>query len=71
MLTDDVQALTGSLGQLAIIDEALTTYLRPEFINRHQLQFTVNFPHPGKYKIWFTYKYPSQLQQVTYVVDVQ
>ena len=71
LLTADVQALSGSQIQLEIVDEALTTLLHPEFINRQKLQFSVNFPKPGKYKIWFGFWYPDRRQEVTFVVEVQ
>jgi len=67
-LTDDVQALSGALGQLVIVDETLSVFLRPDFKN--SLQFSVNFPKPGKYKVWFTFKYPDQLQRVAFVIEV-
>jgi len=41
--SDDVQALSARQIRLDLVDEKLTTYLRPDFVNRHQLQFGVTF----------------------------
>ena len=58
-------------GQLEIVDESLTTLLRPEFVDYDNLRFSVNFPRPGKYKAWLTFWNPDQRQQVEFVLDVQ
>jgi hypothetical protein len=71
LLTEDVQALSGSQIQLEVVDETLTTLLRPDFIDRQRLQFSVNFPRPGKYKVWLSFWNPDRRQQVAFVVDVK
>ena len=58
-------------GQLVIVDEALTMLLRPDFVDRQRLQFSVSFPRPGKYKTWLTFWNPDVKQQVAFVIDVQ
>jgi Cu+-exporting ATPase len=58
-------------GQVTIVDEALTTLLRSNFTDRQRLQFSVNFPTPGKYVVWFSFWNPDQRQQVPFVIDVQ
>jgi heavy metal translocating P-type ATPase len=68
--SDDVQVMSRDLCNLEIVDETLTIFLRPDFINRHKLQYSVNFPKPGKYKVWFTFMDPD-LQRIEYVVEVK
>jgi hypothetical protein len=70
-LAEYIQSFSGNQLQLDIVDEALTTYLHPEPLNRHKLQFSVNFPQPGKYKAWFTFRYGSQVRHLAYVIEVK
>jgi Cu+-exporting ATPase len=60
-----------SQGQVVIVDEALTTLLRPVFSNRQSLQFSATFPRPGKYQVWLSFWNPDRRDQVAFVVDVQ
>lgn len=69
--SNDLQLLCGNRCRLDIIDETLTTYLRPDFISRQKLQFSVLIPRPGVYKVFFTFFYASKLQQAAYVIEVQ
>ncbi len=68
--SDQINTMTGIWSQLQIVDEELTTLLRPDFINRHKLEFSVIFPHPGLYKVWFSFRYPDQ-KQIAFVIKVQ
>ena len=70
-VSDLVQGLSGNKARLDIIDESLNTYLRPDFINRHKLQFSAYFPKPGIYKAFFTFQYANNPQQVSYVFEVE
>jgi hypothetical protein len=69
-VTEALQRNSGGLLDLQIVDEGLQTYLRPDLVNRHALQYTVNFPHAGLYKLWFTVK-NEQVRVVEYVVEVK
>ncbi len=68
---DEIQAFSGNYAELDIVDESLTTFLRSDFINRRNLQFSVNFPKAGKYKAFFSFRYANQLQQIAFVLDVK
>ena len=69
--SDEIQALSGNTGRLDIVDETLTTFLLPDFINRHKLQFSAYFPKPGIYKAFFTFKYANKMQQIAFVIEVE
>ena len=62
---------SGNLAGLYLVSEDLKTFLKPDFVRRQDLTFSVYFPKPGKYKAWFEFVYPSQLQQVAFVVAVE
>ena len=66
-----ISMLSGDYCNLYILDENLKTLIKPDFIKRSDLLFSVNFPEPGKYKVWFEFVYANRLQQVAYIVDVQ
>jgi Cu+-exporting ATPase len=69
--TKEIEMLSGNQTGLYIVDEGLNTFLRPEFVNRDKLQFSVNFPKRGLYKAWFTFIYGNQPQQVSFVFTVE
>ncbi len=70
-LTAEVAQLTGSVGHPVIVDEKLTTLLRPEFKDLNSLQFITEFPRPGKYKVWYTFQYLRQMHQAAFVIEVK
>ena len=70
-LAEYIQSFSANQLQLDIVDEALATYLHPDLLNAHKLQFSVNFPQPGKYKAWFTFRYGSQVRHLGYVIEVK
>jgi len=57
--SDEIQLISGNLAHLDIVDENLTTLVRPDFLDRHKLRFSAYFPKPGKYKVWFSFYYDS------------
>jgi len=67
----EMDAIPLGEGQVVIVDEALTTLLRPGFTDDQTLQFSATFPRPGKYKVWLSFWNPAQRQQVSFVVDVR
>jgi hypothetical protein len=71
VVSDVIQTLSGVSTQVVIADSKLTTFLMPDFVNRHQLKYVATFPKAGVYKIWFTFNSGQQLQQVEYVVQVK
>ncbi len=66
----DIEGLSGLSCGLSIVDETLTTFSKPDFINRYNLQFSVYFPKPGKYKAWFSFIYADQPHQIPFVIQV-
>jgi hypothetical protein len=67
----EIEMTSGTNAGLYLVDENLKTFLRPDFINRSQLQFAVKFPHAGKYKAWFEFNDGKQPRQVAFILDVQ
>jgi hypothetical protein len=55
---------------LFAIDEGLTTFVVGELVDRSNLQFSITFPQPGAYKLWFEFRNEGQ-QQATFVVAVE
>jgi P-type Cu+ transporter len=68
---EDVQNVSVKLLQFVIIDENLTTYIRPDILNRHKLQYPVRFPKAGIYKAWFSFSYPPQVETLAFVFEVK
>ncbi len=66
-----IQSYSANQLQLDIVDGSLTTYLHPDLLNAHKLQFSVNFPQAGKYKAWLTFRYGSQVRHLGFVIDVK
>ena len=66
----EIEMTSGAFLHLYVVDEKLTTFLRPDFTDRNNLEYTVKFPRPGKYKAWFEFRYGNKLQQVPFVLDV-
>jgi Cu+-exporting ATPase len=66
-----IQSFSANQLSLDIVDEALATYLHPDLLNAHKMQFSVNFPKPGVYKAWFTFRYGSQVRHLGYVIEVK
>jgi hypothetical protein len=68
---EDILMLSGNQADLYAIDEKATIFLRQSLVDPNQLQFSVNFPKPGRYKIWFDFLYQSQPEQISFVLDVK
>jgi hypothetical protein len=71
VISSDIGLMSGSRLILHVLNEELTTYLRSDVVDSSNLQFTANFPKPGKYKLWLEYYYANQTQQVAFVLDVK
>ncbi len=68
--SDELEIMSGNLCNVYIVDEGLTTFIRPDFIDRRELQISAFFPKPGKYKVWFEFYYAGEVRQVSFVVEV-
>lgn len=66
----DLELQSGEHLNLYAIDEALTTFLVAEMVDINNMRFSLTFPQPGKYKLWFSFRNPDT-RQVAFVVDVQ
>jgi Cu+-exporting ATPase len=67
----EILMLSGNRCNLYVIDEKSKTFLRSELTDPNNLQFSVDFPKPGKYKVWFDFIYAGQPEQISYVLDVK
>jgi P-type Cu+ transporter len=68
---EDIDMFSGYRCALYAIDENATVFLNSVLVDRSKLQFQVNFPKPGIYKLWFDFIYDNQPQQISYVLDVK
>jgi len=72
MRTQDVGVMSGFYINLYAVNEKMTEFLRPELADRDNLQYTVEFPKAGKYKIWFEFTYGGRRKyQIAFVLDVK
>ena len=70
--TTDIGVMSGLYINLYMVNEKLTTFLRPELTDRNNLQYSVEFPKTGKYKAWFEFTYGGRRKyQVAFVFDVK
>ena len=69
--TNDIQVVSRNQLILEMVDESVTTYLRPKLVNRQKVEFLANFPKPGIYKLWLNFIYPGVEQKVGYTVEVK
>ena len=67
---NEVELMSGNVGALYIVDEGVTTLIRPDFVNRRALQFSTFFVKPGKYQAWFVFIYNNQLTKVPFGLSV-
>ena len=71
VITEEIEPQSGENCVVYVIDEEMKMFLRPDFTDHAQLQFSVNFPNPGKYKLWFEFISGDQPQQTEFVLDVK
>jgi hypothetical protein len=69
--TAEIEMVSGYRLNMYAVDESLSTFLKPDIISRRLLQFSVNFPRPGRYKVWFNFMDAGQPRQVSYILDVK
>ena len=70
--TMDVGVFSGFYINLYVVNEKMTTFMRPELVDRNNLQYSVEFPKDGKYKIWLEFIYGNRRKhQAAFVVDVK
>ena len=68
--TPDIEVQSGAYLNLYAIDAALTTFLVADIVEPSNLEFSMTFPQPGRYKVWLNFRNPDQ-QQAAFIVDVQ
>ena len=68
--SDEIAGFCGAQCNLYAIDEAATTLLHAQPAKSGELRFSLVFPKPGKYKVWFEFITYSRFQQVPFVVEV-
>ncbi len=71
VITEEIEPQSGENCVVYVIDEEIKMFLRPDFTDHAQLQFSVNFPNPGKYKLWFEFISGDQPLQTEFVLDVK
>ncbi|MBI5965303.1 MAG: heavy metal translocating P-type ATPase [Chloroflexi bacterium] len=70
--TGDVGVMSGFYINFYAVNEKLTAFLRPELVDRNNLQYSITFPKPGRYKTWFEFTYGGRSKyQVSFVLDVK
>ena len=66
----DLELQSGEHLNLYAIDEAVTTFLVADMVDINNMRFSLTFPQPGKYKLWFSFRNPDT-RQAAFVVEVQ
>ncbi len=56
--------------ELGIVSEDAETYINPSAPTQVDLQYLVNFPKPGLYKLWFSFQYRNN-NRLIYIVEVK
>jgi hypothetical protein len=69
--SQNIGIMSGNRSNMYAIDEKLESFIMANIVDRDNLQFSINFPKPGKYKIWFEFFHENRIRQVSFVVDVK
>jgi len=67
----EIAVQSKTYARLLVIDEQVTTFLEQSLADPNNLEFTVNFPRPGKYKAWFEFRYERETRQIPFVFEVK